>query len=254
MKINFFGVTVMAMNAVMIACAGCGNVPGHPKTEGGPSRPEEVMDFQTLYKENCSGCHGENGRDGAAIALNNPAYLAYAGAENLRRATAEGVRGTLMPAFTQSAGGMLTDRQVDALVQGMLQSWSKPAEFAGVKLPAYAETAPGDVTDGQKVYASACARCHGADGAGAQKTAQAGATEHSIVDTSYLALVNDQSLRSIVVAGHPESKTPDWRSYVTGHALTEAEINDLVAWIGSHRPATNDLPVGPTGKAGKEAR
>ena len=29
-------------------------------------RPDQVTDFKTLYAENCSGCHGENGRLGAA--------------------------------------------------------------------------------------------------------------------------------------------------------------------------------------------
>jgi len=32
---------------------------------------------------------------------------------------AKGVRGTLMPAFAQSAGGMLTDKQIDSLVRGI---------------------------------------------------------------------------------------------------------------------------------------
>lgn len=254
MKIAHLTVTVLAVNALMVMCVGCRNVPGHPKTEGGPTRPEEVMDFQTLYKENCSGCHGDDGRNGAAIALNNPAYLAYAGAENLRAATAEGLGGTLMPAFAQSAGGMMTDRQIDVLVQGMVQRWGKPAEFAAVKLPTYVGSGPGDAANGHMAYATACARCHGTDGTGMEETAKAGSTKHSIVDTSYLALVSNQSLRSIVVAGHPEKSTPDWRAYMAGRALTEPEINDIVAWIGSHRAGTNEQPAGVAVKAGKEAQ
>ena len=44
-------------------------------------RPDQQLDFHVLYKQNCSGCHGDNGRGGAAIPLNNPAYLAVAGAQ-----------------------------------------------------------------------------------------------------------------------------------------------------------------------------
>ena len=37
------------------------------------------MEFATLYKQNCAGCHGENGKNGAAISLADPVYLAVAG-------------------------------------------------------------------------------------------------------------------------------------------------------------------------------
>jgi cytochrome c oxidase cbb3-type subunit 3/ubiquinol-cytochrome c reductase cytochrome c subunit len=253
MKFAHRTITLLIVNAAIVVCPGCRSMPGYPKAGDEAARPDQVTDFQTLYKQNCSGCHGEDGREGAAIALNNPAYLAYAGAENLRAMTAQGMRGTLMPAFAQSGGGMLTDQQVDALVQGMLQTWGKPQEFAGLKLPPYASAA-GDATNGQRAYAVACARCHGAEGTGTQNTTQAGAMQHSIVDASYLALVSDQSLRSIVVAGHPEKSAPDWRAYVAGRALTEPEINDIVAWIGAHRAAASAQPGNEAGKAGKEAR
>ena len=79
------------------------------------------MDFATLYKQNCAGCHGENGKNGVAISLDNPVYLAVAGEATVRQVTANGVAGTLMPAFEKSAGGTLTDQQIDSLVQGILQ-------------------------------------------------------------------------------------------------------------------------------------
>ncbi len=50
-----------------------------------------------------------------------PPISLFAGADNLRTATAKGIPGTLMPAFAASSGGMLTEQQVDALVQGMIQ-------------------------------------------------------------------------------------------------------------------------------------
>jgi cytochrome c oxidase cbb3-type subunit 3/ubiquinol-cytochrome c reductase cytochrome c subunit len=233
-------------------------MPGYAKAgEEAASRPSRILDFQTLYQQNCSGCHGSNGRDGAAIALNNPAYLAIAGAGTIRAAAAKGVSGTLMPAFARSAGGMLTDEQIDALVQGMLHTWARPSDFAGGNLPPYASDAPGNAMNGQRVYAAACARCHGADGSGAARSAQSDASALSIVDSSYLALVSDQSLRSIVLAGHPEKSTPDWRSYIGGpggRALTAAEVNDVVAWIAGHRASANEQAASPNAKAGKETK
>lgn len=259
--------TMLAVNTAIVVCLGCKSMPGYPRAGEEAARPDQVLDFQTLYKQNCSGCHGENGHGGAAIALNNPVYLAFVGTQNLRALTTQGMQGTLMPAFAQSAGGMLTDEQIYALVTGM-EKWGEPAEFAGVKMPAYASGGPGNAASGARAYATACARCHGSDGTGvsvqeAAGQGQAGATPHSIVDTSYLALLSDQSLRSIVVSGHPEKSAPDWRSYVAGRALTEQEINDVVAWISSHRtgpqgigshgPATTEPPAIAAGKT-EEAR
>lgn len=227
---------------LLLACSGCSHVSGKPSASVEAVRPDEQLDFHVLYQENCSGCHGANGRGGAAIPLNNPAYLAVAGADTLRSVTAKGLPGTLMPAFAASSGGMLTDKQVDALVQGMLHTWARPAEFSGMALPPYSVSSSGDATNGQKAYAAACARCHGAEGTGvhiASGQAQpAGASAHSIVDPSYLTLVSDQNLRSTVIAGHLDWKAPDWRSYLPGRALAPQEITDIVAWLASHRPSS----------------
>jgi len=254
-------VCLATVAALLLACSGCAHAPGVPAATAEATRPDQQLDFHALYRQNCSGCHGENGRGGAAIALNNPAYLAVAGAQNLRAATAKGMSGTNMPAFAASSGGMLTDQQVDALVQGMLREWNRSSEFVGVALPTYSATTPADRADGQKAYAAACARCHGADGAGVQASsgtnAPPGATPHSIVDPSYLALVGDQNLRSYVIAGHLDDNAPDWRSYIPGRALTSQEITDIVAWIAAHRGAPpeqslNNPRANPTAAVAKE--
>lgn len=253
--------TTLAFCAAMMTCAGCSHTPGYPQPGADVSPPDTQLNFQALYKQNCAGCHGENGRDGAALRLNNPAYLAIAGAENIRVATAHGVRDTLMPGFARSAGGMLTDQQIDALVQGMLGTWARRSEFAAVNLPPYSSSSPANPADGQKAYTLACARCHGADGQGVNNPSQKGTSPHSIVDPSYLALVNDQSLRSLVIAGHPQKETPDWRSYIAGYVarpLSAQEISDIVAWIAGHRSSANEqamrYPHNATGVSGQEAK
>ena len=60
----------------------------------------------------------------------------------------------------------------------------------------------------------------------------------SIVDPAYLALVSEQYLRSIIIAGKPEQGMPDWRLDLTGlnaRPMTDQEITDTAAWIASHR-------------------
>ena len=238
------GIAACAFNLAWLACTGCSSAPGYPKQGTEMLRPENQLDFHALFKENCAGCHGENGRGGPSLPLNNPAFLAVAGEGNLEMIVGGGESGTLMPAFAKEFGGMLTDEQVDAIVQGMLRQWAHPAEFAKVALPPF-DQAPGNAANGQKAYAEACARCHGGDGTGVkQAKPQAGATPFSIVDPTYLSLISDQSLRSIVIAGHPQASQPDWRSYIPGHALTSQEIGDVVAWLGQYRPPANGQSPG----------
>jgi mono/diheme cytochrome c family protein len=236
-----------ALNALILAVAGlalvgCSHVPGRPGPEPEVVRPDEILDFPTLYKANCAACHGENGRNGAAISLANPVYLAVAGEDNLRQITAKGVPGKLMPPFARSAGGMLTDPQISVLAHGMMQQWSRPDILAGLSIPRYASTGQGDAARGQQAFGSFCARCHGAAGEGSTGDAKSVVGKiGSIVDASYLALISDQALRSIVIAGRPDEGMPDWRTDAA-QPLTDQQITDIVAWLASKRTVNPGQP------------
>ena len=237
----------LAAAAALAALTGCENAPGYPRTV--EQRPEQQLDFATLYGQNCAGCHGPDGRGGAAIALNSSTYLAFAGRDHIRTVVARGIKGSLMPAFARSAGGMLTDQQVDAIVEGMFREWSQPATASAAELPPW-PVAPGSAAAGADVYKTACARCHGVTGNGTPSSG------HSIADTAYLGLVDDQSLRTIIAAAHPERTTPDWRGY-TSQPLSSQQIDDLVAWLASHRtnapaPAASATPAAVSPIARKE--
>ncbi len=52
---------------------GC-DMPGRPQPGPEVPRPEAVASFDILYGENCAGCHGKNGDNGAATNLANPEY------------------------------------------------------------------------------------------------------------------------------------------------------------------------------------
>src|SRR5258708_20759788 len=160
---SYYAVVLMT---VVLALAGCSRIPGRPGPGPEVVRPNEVLDFSTLYKANCAACHGENGRGGAAISLANPVYLAVVGEDDLREITAKGVPGKLMPPFAKSAGGMLTDQQIGVLAHGMMQQWGTPDLLAGLSIPPYRSTLAGDAARGQEAFSIFCARCHGAAGEG----------------------------------------------------------------------------------------
>src|SRR5271157_658761 len=108
--------------AAFIAClagTACTSSPAGPRVDSEVIPPSQVVDFNHLYGQNCAGCHGVDGKGGAAIALGNPTFLAIADDTVIRHMAADGVPGTPMPAFAKSAGGMLTDKQIDALVRGI---------------------------------------------------------------------------------------------------------------------------------------
>jgi cytochrome c oxidase cbb3-type subunit 3 len=211
----------------MVICA-CNSAPGRPAVDSASVRPNEVLNFDTLYQQNCAGCHGEHGRGGAAIALNSPVYLEIADDATIRRVTAQGVPGTAMPAFAQSSGGMLTDEQVNAIVAGIRSRWSKQDSLP-VTLPTYSAAVPGDPQHGGSVYGGYCASCHGVAGRG-------GSHGGSIVDESFLNLVSDQYLRTIVIVGRPELGAPNWRGNVPGKPMSQQEVSDVVAWLSAQRP------------------
>lgn len=207
---------------------GCDNMPGKPAPGPEVPVPSSVVDFDKLYAQSCSGCHGDNGQHGAAVALNSPTYLALVDDTTLKNVTAKGYKGGLMPGFAAGAGGLLTEAQIDAIVHGMRSKWGKGNVLAGLNAPSYAATKTGDVARGGEVYAQSCASCHGAAGTGARKG--------SILNGSYLALMDAQSLRTITIVGRPEWGMPDWRGDSGGHALTDQEVTDVVAWLQAQTP------------------
>jgi mono/diheme cytochrome c family protein len=233
---------VLALAALALPLVGCSRFPGRPGPGPEVVRPDQVLDFATLYKKNCKACHGDTGRNGAAISLGNPAYLAVAGEPNLREITAKGVQGKLMPPFARSAGGMLTDEQIDVLAHGMIQEWSRPDLFAGQDIPPYRALLAGDAARGQQAFGTFCAGCHGLGGEGSDEAPKNGRWKvGSIVDGTYLALISDQALRSITIAGRPDKGMPDWRTDAA-QPLTDQQITDIVAWLASKRTASPGQP------------
>jgi cytochrome c oxidase cbb3-type subunit III len=208
--------------------SGCTSPQGQPRKGSEPLAPSEVMDFGTLYTENCAGCHGVEGRGGAAIALANPVYLAIADDAAMRKVVANGVSGTSMPAFAESAGGMLTDKQIDVITTQVRSHWSRPANVDAANLPSYAPKSAGNVSQGEAAYETYCESCHGPNGRGGPKGS-------AITNDSFLALVSDQGLRTIVITGRPELGAPDWRGNVPGKPMSDQEITDVVAWLVSRR-------------------
>jgi cytochrome c oxidase cbb3-type subunit III len=225
----------LSLALCLLLLVACSTPNGEPQINSEPVTPSEVLDFGTLYAQNCSACHGAQGRGGASIALANPVYLAIVDETTMHNIVAKGIRGTSMPAFVQSAGGMLTEKQVEVVTTGIFSQWGRKQALDGANPPAYAAKTAGNVDQGRLVFGTYCAACHGSEGGGTRKGS-------AITNDSFLALVNDQELRTMVITGRPELGAPDWRGNVPGRSMTDQEITDVVAWLASRRAQTPGQP------------
>jgi mono/diheme cytochrome c family protein len=200
---------------------------------------DQVTDFSVLYTTRCAGCHGADGKLGPAPPLNDPIFLAIVPDAELLRVVAEGRTVTPgqkspMPAFAHEKSGPLTGSQVKVLADGIKKRWQPPASPSS-SLPAYLGTTAGggNKDEGARVFARACAGCHGSGGQGERdgQLLPGGA----INNQAFLALISDQALRRIIITGRPDlgmpayddelGRTPDFR------VLTSAEVDDLVALL-----------------------
>ena len=232
MKVTARALLSLIPLALLVGTLGCERKIGPPNDQEELMRPENVASFDRLYKQNCSACHGESGSGGAAFDLANPKYQAVVDDASLKRWITSGMPGTQMPAFGESAGGFLTSQQVDMLVAGMRARWNHKDQNAA-DMPPYSSNAVGNVEHGQDIFRVSCSSCH-----------QQG--QQKITDASYLAIISDQSLRSIVIAGRPDLGHPDWKQVRPGQPLTDQDVSDVVAYLHSLRSDTPGQPYPET--------
>jgi cytochrome c oxidase cbb3-type subunit III len=251
----------------LLLAAGC-DLPGRPKPADRPVPADEVKDFDPLYATRCAGCHGADGKLGPAPPLNDPIFLAIVPEAELLRVITEGravtpAQKSPMPAFRLGKGAsltaaqvkvwaelkeethadpkqpsVLTAAQVKVLAEGIKQRWKAATPAAGSVPPYLSPTRAGggNREEGARVFARACAGCHGSEGQGGKNgERQVGA----INNPAFLALISDQALRRYAITGRPDlgmpafdgkdGRSPDFRP------LTSAELDDLVALLAYWR-------------------
>jgi mono/diheme cytochrome c family protein len=198
---------------------------------------DKVLDFAVLFEQNCSGCHGADGKLGPAPPLNDPLFLSIVPDGELLMVIGEGRPGTPMPAFAREQGGTLTEAQVKALAEGIKPRWGKQLEPSKDQVPPYLARGTGDADRGKKVFERACAVCHGERGEGIEED---GRTRRRINDPAFLALLSDQALRRLAITGRPDLDMPSYAEpRPMGEKfkpLTSAEVTDLVALLSSWAP------------------
>jgi len=152
--------------AVVLAVVGSGSIECSPAKQA-------LMAHQgaQLYGRMCSVCHGMNGegyRADRAPAIGHTDYLATVTDEYLHHAIVDGRVATTMSAWGLEHGGPLRPREVDAIIAYM-RTWQDERAYDLDQRPV-----TGDAAHGATVYASECAKCHGARGTGGDYVAFGG--------------------------------------------------------------------------------
>lgn len=200
-KRSFVSLTPFLVLTLSWLMTGC-DFPGRPNRADRPVPPDQSLEFGVLYGQNCTGCHGSDGKFGPAPPLNEPLFRAIVPVAELQGVLAKGRKKSLMPAFAKESGGMLTEAQIQVLVMeikgipykivkkhegdvvkvdvvpdtgGIAPAWGAP-EKPREGVPAYREPSAssngsrtGDKKQGAIVFVRACATCHGDDGKGIQE-------------------------------------------------------------------------------------
>lgn len=190
-----------------------------------------------LYASNCTVCHGVNGEGSSlGVALHTPEVQAMETAV-LTRIISEGVPGTLMVGWRNA----LSAEEI-AQLAAFLQNWDAIAS-AGLALtppePVRIDLQNPDevLAYGERLFATACAVCHGENGSGG--------TGSALNSQQFLTRQTDaQILQTILNGGHrPNSVMPAF-----GDRLTMVEIEALVDYIRAWEP-TAPLVENPRGTA-----
>lgn len=167
--------------------------------------PEDLAAGERTYRTQCASCHGTHGEGGRGATLARPRLLRAPDDQAMFNVIANGIPDTEMP------GHWFTDREIRQLVAFV--------RTLGQVAP---QKAPGDVANGEKLYAGkgGCAACHtigGRGGAIGPDLSEIGASR----SLSYLreSLIN------------PEAAVPDGFLEVqlvtkNGHRMTGVRLNE----------------------------
>jgi mono/diheme cytochrome c family protein len=181
------------------------------------------------YAENCAVCHGEQG-EGRIGATLDDVFVTLDADAMLTEVIGQGREGTLMPAWSQSYGGPLTDQEI-ANVIAYVESWGTTYEppvpappRPAVNIPPVEEV-DGDPNVGYTLFQQNCAGCHGADGRG-----RIGAT----LTNTFAAIEPGAFAVETISNGVAGTYMPAF-AQSNGGPLTDQQINDVAAYVLSQQ-------------------
>ena len=188
--------------------------------------------------ENCAGCHGADGRLGAARRARDPVYLALVDDATLRARHRGGRRRA--PRCRPSRGAPAArspTQQIDVLVAGMRARWARPDALAGAALPPYAGGRRATRGAARRRTRRTAPAVTAPTGDGRRRRAARSSTARTWRWSA------TRRCAPPCIVGRPDLGMPDWRGTAPADADDATqEVADVVAWLAAQRPAV----PGPT--------
>jgi cytochrome c oxidase cbb3-type subunit 3 len=199
------------------------------QTSGDPERGGQ------LYVENCALCHGVDGK--GRIGARLEAFSGIDPEAVIATTIANGISGTVMPAWSESQGGPLSDQDIADIVSYILAAFdgTEPIEPLPEYIPPEIPRLPdveGDPSSGAVVFQANCAACHGeqAQGRFGKSLAQ-----------SWPGDQPELFIRQVVSDGIPGTIMPTWAE-ANGGPLSADEIADVAAYLLTLSPLGSSPP------------
>jgi mono/diheme cytochrome c family protein len=189
---------------------------------------EFATEGASLYGTYCAACHGPRGEGmrfpgtTAFPAIASPGFLSLASDDFIKATVQKGRPGRRMPAWGEKEGG-LRPREVDAVVAHVRRLGGGVQPRPDPRPPRWAR---GDAAAGARLYADACASCHGARGEGGEGPA--------LDNRVLLAAATDTYLFETIREGREGTSMAAFSSPSPARrTLEDAEVEAIVTHIRS---------------------
>jgi mono/diheme cytochrome c family protein len=222
------------LGAVLLALALAAGV-AQAQVAGDPERGGQ------LFVDNCAMCHGVDGKGRVGARLENfPGIQIEA---TLSQTIAQGVPGSVMPAWGQASGGPLSEQDIADIVAYITGAFGGTEPLA--PLPTYVPpdiprlpNVQGDPSAGAVVYHAECFACHGHEGQG--RFGAPLAKDWPVTDP-------ETYIRQVVTQGISGTIMPAWGTEAGG-PLSVEQIADVAAYVLSLTPAVSSSTPTPAGQ------
>jgi len=192
-------------------------------TPGGPGN--DPVNGAQLFAENCAVCHGATG-EGRVGATLNKVFVSMNADVELRQIISNGREGTFMPGWVIEQGGPLSENEIGDLI-AYIKSWGQTYEPPAPLPQLPPEVIPpvpqvsGDPNNGYLLFQQNCVACHGKQGEG-----RIGAN----LTSTFPSIEPGAFAIETIKRGISGTMMPGW-SQANGGPLTDAEINDVAAYV-----------------------
>lgn len=178
------------------------------------------------YEHYCQLCHAKDGTGYAADnapSLVSKTFLESASDDFIAAGIRMGRPGTAMAAYGKVRGGPLEEAQIVDIVNFLRSKGPRNTPLPGA-------TSAGNEKNGAVVFEKNCQSCHG--------TTTTRANALSLFNPELLSAASTPFLRYAIKHGRPPTPMPPFEG-----KLSDTEMDDVIAYLWSFRPATPAEPV-----------